>query len=352
MTSRVLLYGATGFTGQLLAERLRDDGHDLVLAGRDGAKLAPIAHRLGLPFRAFGLGPGQPIDEALEDIAVLLHAAGPFVETASPVMAACVRARTHYLDLAGEWPVFAEAMDRSLAAASAGVMMMPGVGFTLVATDCLLALAAARAPETVKLRLAVSRPSIMARGTVKSAARLIDGAALVRRAGCLHALPVGRLSHDFDFGDGPRSATAVSWPDVVTGQFTTGVADIEAYVEANSTERLSYQFYAKAVPWAEARAREAMSRAFSSAWPKAPRAKARRGAGFVVVAETIDRWRRSKRLLMRTLDGYTVSVLTAGEIVRRVLNGEWTPGFNTPGRLYGGNFILGLGCATLDPAAT
>lgn len=348
MSDRVLLYGATGYTGALLAETLQAEGLDLVLGGRNAAKLEPLARRLGLPFRAFALGDTGAVDDALEDIAVVLHAAGPFVDTAFPMMAACIRRGAHYLDLSGEWPAFAEAMDLSDAAAAAGIMLMPGVGFTLVATDCLLALAKARSPDAVRLRLAVSKPGVITRGTVRSSAGLAGPAALVRRGGALCASPAGRLTHDFDFGEGLKSATVVSWPDVVTGQFTTGVEDIEIYSEADWATRLAYRLYAEAAPWTDPRLQKAASQAYSLAWPEAPSAETRRKAGFVVVAEALDRWRRPTRLRLRTRDGYTVSLFTAREIVRRVLSGDWKPGFRTPGAQFGGDFILGLGCAALD----
>ena len=90
-----------------------------------------------------------------------------------------------------------------------------------------------------------------------------------------------------------------------------------------------------------------MSRAFGQAWPEGPSATDRARAGFVVVAEAIDPWRRSTTLRMETRDGYTVSVITAREIVNRVLRGDWKAGYRTPAGVYGGDFILGLGCAGL-----
>ena len=54
---------------------------------------------------------------------------------------------------------------------------------------------------------------------------------------------------------------------------------------------------------------------------------------------------------MRTQDGYTVSELAAAAAaVQRVLAGDWPPGFQTPARVFGADFILGLGCASLDAA--
>jgi len=333
MSGRVLLYGATGYSGRLLAERMAAAGVDLVLAGRDPAKLEPLAARLALPWRAV----------ALTD--------GPFLQTATPMIAACLRTRTHYLDLAGEWPVFVEAMDLSETAAAAGVMLMPGVGLTIAATDCLMALAVARAPETVKLRLGISWPQVISRGTIESACALMGPDALVRRAGALTPVPGGRMVQAFDFGEGLASATVFSWADVVTGEFTTGVGDIEVYSEIDWPQRLSYQTSSAAMAWTGAAPWRAMVQASAGAWPRRPSAAARGRAGFVMVAEALDAWRRPTRLRMRTIDGYTLSAMTGEAAVRRVLGGDWRPGFQTPGRMFGGEFILGLGCAALDPTA-
>jgi hypothetical protein len=71
-----------------------------------------------------------------------------------------------------------------------------------------------------------------------------------------------------------------------------------------------------------------------------------------MVAEAVDPWRRTRRVRMRTRDGYTTSVASACEAVRRVLSGAVRPGFETPARVFGARFILETGCAVLeDPAA-
>ena len=349
MTGRVLLYGATGFTGRMLAEALAAEGFDLVLGGRDETRLARVADRLDRPFRVFGLNGAEPLDRALCDVAVVLNAAGPFTDTAPAMMAACLRMGVHYLDLAGEWSVFAQARDLSGAATAAGVMLMPGVGFTLAASDCLMALAVDRAPDTVLLRVGLSRPLVMTRGTAIATGRLFEPWVLVRRDGVLCALPSGQEKHEFDFGFGMIEATAVSMPDVVAGQHTTGVRNMEFYCEAGWATRLAIKSAAAIAPWTDRRAWDMVAEVASLAWPSDPPPEALQRAGFVMVVETVDRWRRKTFTRMRTMDGYTVTARTAREIVGRVLNGAVAPGFQTPAGLYGGEFILGLGCAYLEP---
>jgi short subunit dehydrogenase-like uncharacterized protein len=350
MSRRALLYGATGYTGRLIAEHLAAKGIDLVLAGRDTERLRGLAQHLGLDWRAFDLSSAPVIEAALDDIDVVLHAAGPFKDTAAPMMRACLASGAHYLDLAGEWPVFVHAMTLDEAARKARVMMMPGVGLTIAVTDCLLALALRRQPDAVKLRLGVSWPEVITRGTMVTAANYIGPDVLTRRHGRLESIPAGTLTHAFDFGAGLREASAVSWADVVTGQHTTGVGDIEVYSELNWAQRLSYRTSSVAMAITGAGPWRAAGGTLAAMWPEGPSAETRSRAGFVMVAEAIDPWRRVTRVRMRTLDGYTASVITAGAAVERVLAGGASPGFQTPARVFGADFIFDLGCASLDAA--
>jgi len=227
-------------------------------------------------------------------------------------------------------------------------MLMPGVGFTLAASDCLMALAVDRAPDTVLLRVGLSRPLVMTRGTAIATGRLFEPWVLVRRDGALCALPSGRETHEFDFGFGLIEATAVSMPDIVAGQHTTGVGNIEFYCEAGWATRLAMRSGAMIAPWTDRRVWDLVTEVASLAWPSDPPPEALQSAGFVMVVETVDRWRRKTFTRMRTMDGYSVTSFTAREIVRRVLSGAAAPGFQTPAGLYGGELILGLGCAYLE----
>jgi len=356
MNERVLLYGATGYTGREVARKLskrREGGDqtriDLVLAGRDARGVRALAEELKLAWRVFPLTDPFQIEAALADVAVVLHAAGPFTATARPMMDACLRQRVHYLDLCGEWPVFLEAGARDAAATQAGIMLMPGVGLSIAASDCLLAHAVERWPDTVRLRLGVSRAEVITRGSIASAARLAGPEVFVRRDGALVGEPAGKLTHAFDFGDGLRETTAVSWADVVTGEFSTGVRDIEVYSELGWPARVGYRASGLAMglvgagPWRRA------GKALATVWPAGPSDETRREARFVMVVEALDAWRRPRRLRLRTKDGYTVSVLTAAEAVRRVLEGCFLPGFQTPSRVFGCNFVIDVGAAELEP---
>ena len=346
MSGRALLYGANGYSGHEIARALGDV--DLVLAGRHAGRVRAAAEPLGLDWRAFDLVDPEQLAKALADVDVVLHAAGPFAATMTPMLEACLLAGAHYLDLNGEWPGFAQAMAYDAAGRAAGVMVMPGVGLSIVATDCLLAMVKQRWPDTERVRLGISRVMVMTRGSFASAASLLSPEVLIRRNGELVATRPGRLTHAFDFGDGLRETSAMSWADVVTGEHTTGIRNIEAYTELDWRQRADYVASGLAMRVTGPEVWRTLGGAAAKAWPAGPSGEARRGAPYVMVAEALDAWRRVRRLRMRTLDGYSVSVLTSAEAVRKVLGGHFEPGFQTPGRVFGPEFILEVGGAVVE----
>src|SRR3712207_4413021 len=97
----ILLYGAYGYTGTLVARRAAALKIPLVLAGRREEPLAALAAELGTSHRAFALDEAA-VDAALAGVTVVLNCAGPFSRTAAPLVRACIDRRVHYLDITGE----------------------------------------------------------------------------------------------------------------------------------------------------------------------------------------------------------------------------------------------------------
>ena len=350
MSGRALLYGATGYTGRAIAQQLAHDSTgelDLLLAGRDAAKVRALAEPLGLPWRAFDLTAPGAVAAALADVQVVLHAAGPFAQTAQPMIDGCLATGTHYLDLGGEWPVFCAIMARDAEARDAGIALLPGVGLTVAATDCLLAKAVESWPDTVRLCLGISAAQVVSRGSVATMASLAEPGTVVRRGGRLVTVPAGSLTRMFDFGKGPSEAVATNWADVVTGGLTTGVPDIEVYSEMHWSQRAGYRAAGLVMGATGAAPFRALGGLLARAWPDAPDAGAREAARFTMVVEALDPWRRVRRMTMHTLDGYGASVLIACEALRRVLAGGVPDGFSTPARAFGSNFAVEAGAALL-----
>ena len=109
-----MIYGANGYTGELIAREAVSRDLRPVLAGRT-AKVEQLTANLGLEARVFDLGNAVATSRTVEGMGLVLNCAGPFSATAAAMMAACLAAHAHYLDITGEISVFEHARTRNAA---------------------------------------------------------------------------------------------------------------------------------------------------------------------------------------------------------------------------------------------
>lgn len=223
---RTLIYGAYGYTGELVAREAHERGLDIVIAGRDGDRVASLANELGVSGRAFAAGNTAG---ALADVDAVLNCAGPFAATAKPIVEACIETETNYLDITGELDVFEALAERDREAERAGCFLLPGVGLEVVPTDCLAVHLHDRLPGAETLRLGVEAPLRLSGGTLASLLEHVDSPGVVCRDGRLAEIAPGSLRREVDLGAGPRSGVAVPLPDVTTAYYSTGIENIEVY---------------------------------------------------------------------------------------------------------------------------
>ena len=121
-----MIYGANGYTGELIARETKRQGKTPILAGRSAAKIIALARQLKLQSTAFRLEAASEIVAALRGVRLVLNCAGPFSKTADPLMRACLAATAHYLDITGEIDVLEGAHRYDADAKAAGRGLMPG----------------------------------------------------------------------------------------------------------------------------------------------------------------------------------------------------------------------------------
>ena len=126
-----VVFGAYGHTGRFVVAELRRRGYRLVLSGRDQDKLRSFGARYpDAELRAASAGDARSLDRALAGAAVVINCAGPFIDTAAPLIEAALRNGVHYLDVAAEQRVAMAAFDRYAdRARDAGVVIMPSVAY-------------------------------------------------------------------------------------------------------------------------------------------------------------------------------------------------------------------------------
>src|SRR4051812_36424693 len=199
--TRLLLYGAYGYTGRLTAALAAAKKLNVVLAGRNKDALAGLGDRLSLPTRVVGLNDAKQLSEALEDIACVVHMAGPFAVTSAPMLNACLATQTNYIDITGEIEVFEGMWSREEEIRRAGITAVPGAGFDVVPTDCLAAYVARKLGRPASLAIALRGLQSVSQGTLRTAIRQLSKPVLCRRAGAIVALG-GRSPRWIDFGFG------------------------------------------------------------------------------------------------------------------------------------------------------
>ncbi len=229
MQGNWLIYGATGYTGRLLAETAKARGLTPILGGRNRDKLEAVAKPLGLESRVFGLDDTAAAAKALEDVDVVLHAAGPFIVTSAPMIEACLRSKTHYLDITGEIDVLENAYQQSARAREAGIVICSGVGFDVVPTDCLAAALKEALPDAQRLILAFDAEGGLSPGTAKTSLDGFINGGRVRENGRIIKVPLAHRQLRVDFGPRTRTAVTIPWGDVATAFHTTGIPDVETY---------------------------------------------------------------------------------------------------------------------------
>jgi short subunit dehydrogenase-like uncharacterized protein len=347
----VLIYGATGYTGKLIAEGAKAAGVDPLLAGRDPNKVKAVAERLGLPWTAFVLDDQAALDKALQAVKAVLHCAGPFSATSKPMVDACMRNGRHYMDITGEIDVFEACAARSAEARDRGVMLLPGVGFDVVPSDCLAAHMAKRLPGARRLSIAISGMGKASRGTAKTMVESLGTGTRVRRGGAIVALPKAPL-RDFDFGKGPALCVGVSWGDVSTAWRSTAIPDIDVFFEAAgpikrmATAGSLTQWFLRQ-GWVKRIIKGQVDR-----MPEGPSDGERAAGEHILVAEIADARGTILRSRLRTPEGYSLTRDTALAIARRICDGEIKPGFQTPSLAFGADFIVGFaGCKREDAEA-
>jgi len=350
--SELLIYGANGYTGRLLAERALEVGLRPVLAGRNGAEIHALAAELGLPAKVFDLGSPAVVREGIAGAAVVLHAAGPFSATSRPMVDACLSAGAHYVDVTGEIAVLEAVAARDAEAREHNVMLLPGAGFDVVPTDCMAAHVKRRLPGAVRLRLGVAGVGGgISRGTARTMLEGIGGGTLVRKGGRIVALRRTPRA-EIDFGRGPRPALGLSWGDVATAWHSTRIPDIEVYFALTPTlARVASIPHAVKRVLGSGPLRSLLGRAIRSR-PPGPSPERRARGRSIVVAEAWDGEGRSVRSRLETVEAYTLTAWTAVEIARRALAGQAAPGSHTPATAYGPDFVLSFEATARHDLAT
>ncbi len=334
-----MIYGANGYTGELIARQAQQQGLRPILAGRNETAIRKLAEELDLSARVFDVDDQNSVYMSIQDVDLVLNCAGPFEVTAQPMMEACIANFTHYLDITGEISVFERARKLHRPALVAGVVVCPGVGFDVIPTDCIAAQLKQRMPDATHLALGFDSESRMSRGTAKTGINQLYKGGAVRADGRITNVPLAYRSREIDFGGGTKLAMTIPWGDISTAFHTTGIENIEVYVPASKkvVKRLQRLNKVRCLLGLDS-VKNWLNKKVEKQ-PIGPDQQQLDHANTYVWGEVKNAAGAVETLQYKVMNGYKLTSLGAIDVAMTILRNQPSGGYHTPSQLCGADLI-------------
>ena len=340
-----LLYGANGYTGELIARYASQYGLTPILAGRSESALKTLSQKLNLPYKRIDLDDEAALTSALMEVKLVIHAAGPFQYTALQMIKACLKTGRHYLDINGDIAVFEMLKKFDEAAKQANIMIMPGVGFDVVPTDCIAVWLKKQLPDAHSLKLAfASSGGGLSHGTATTMAGKLGEGGAIRLDGKIARVPLGQHPMWVDFPvaiDKTKRIFTMSipWGDISTAHFSTGIPNIETFtgVPPKAFSLLKFQGlfnWILRTNWMRGYLKRKID-----AKPAGPSDEQRNKAIGYVWGQVSNAAGKTVSAGLTGPEGYTLTLHSSLIIAKKIIEGNWQPGYQTPGMVYGERLV-------------
>jgi short subunit dehydrogenase-like uncharacterized protein len=366
-----MIYGANGYTGELIAREAVERGLRPILAGRSKAKIEPLAKELGLEFRAFSIEslvedsngpspqyskvvaspeyrgggfksePARPEPGPLDGVKLVLHCAGPFSQTSAPMIKACLATPCHYLDITGEIAVLEHTLERTQTdqARANGVVLCSGVGFDVVPTDCVALKLKELLPDATHLSLGFDTDSTASPGTLKTAIESLANGVLRTRDCQIVKTPIAEAVREIDFGRGTVSAMAISWGDVASAFHTTRIPNIDTWIPVPGKRTGAFKVLNVLRPVLSTGLMQWGLKALVTKFVKGPTAAERAKSRTWVWGEATNAAGKKTTVRIEIGNVYDVTVDAALKVVTHMLEIGYDGGSYTPAMLLGSGAV-------------
>lgn len=339
--NKIIIYGAYGYTGSLIVEACKRKNLDVLLSGRNKAKLEKQSEESGYPYSAVSLDNLEGLEKLLAGAKVIIHCAGPFQHTANAIANVCLKTGVHYTDITGEISVFESLAKLDTQAKEKGIMIMPGTGFDVVPSDCLAVHLKNKLPTATHLQLAfASTGAGPSRGTTKTSIEGLGYGSAVRENGKIVSIPIHKRFQEIDFGVKKMMAACIPWGDVATAYRSTGIPNIEVYMGVSDSMlrnlKLSrYLNWLLKMRWVKNFLHKQVDKK-----PAGPSSERREKSQSLFWGKVWDDEGKQCTATLSTLNGYTLTAKTSVLIAEKILADDFKVGYQTPAMAYGENLIL------------
>lgn len=339
--SNIFLYGSYGYTGELICQLAQKKGLKPILSGRNAEKLKAQAEKYGFPYVVLDLADAAKLPELLQNVKVVLHCGGPFIHTAKIMVEACLQTHTHYLDITGEWQVFEMLAAMDAQAKAANVMLLPGVGYDVVPSDCLALFLKNLLPDATHLDIVLNNSNAkLSRGTKLTMAEGLGESSAMRQNGKIVPINTAALVKEFSIHGKKKSAMNIAWGDIATAWYSTQIPNIVTYLSAppstiKTAKRLNtfsfllrFAFVKKIIKSSIYNGKNDISeemrqKSVSQIWASVKNAKG-----------------ETKTAVLTAPDGYLLTAETAVIIAEKVLADNYKVGYQTPAKCYSSELIM------------
>lgn len=331
----VVVLGATGYTGRLIAREVASAHVPVVLAARDPDRLAAVAEETGLEeTRSVDVTDGSSLNALIRSGDAVVNTAGPFAELGEPVVRACIEAGAHYLDTAGEQPFMHAIRERYHAAAmEAGVAIVSGMAFEYALGDCAAAVAARGMGPLRSLDVVYAWAGAhSSRGTRRTILRMIGARAWERHGGELRPVVPGARHRRVTFASGRTLHTvAFGAGELLTTPRHLDVENARGWLVLDSPAAPLVPLVSPALPWVVPLLRPVLEPLVARA-PE-PTAAQRAASRFTVrlELEAMDGTRR--HVEVQGADPYGVTAVAVVYGARRAMEGNAPGGVLAPAQL-------------------
>jgi short subunit dehydrogenase-like uncharacterized protein len=340
MNYNILIYGANGYTGKLITKEAKARSVSVELAGRNKKEIQALSNESGFPYHIVELTETTKLEVLLKDFHTVIHCAGPFSETAIPMVEACIKSNTNYLDITGEIWVFEDIMKYHEQAKSTGIVLMPGAGFDVVPTDCLAGYLKEKLPSGNSLELAfVGSKTGMSRGTAVTMAKNISKGGFIRENGEIKNVPLAFEVKELKFAHKNQWCMTIPWGDLMTSYHQTKIPNIKVFSGAslkmiNKIKKYRKLKFLLGIGWIQKLVRNKIEKSVTG-----PNEEKLMSGKTYVLGTIKDEAGNSFSAELITPEAYFLTAKTALESALKLKN-NILKGYFTPSQAFGKDFIL------------
>ena len=336
-----LIYGASGYTGKLIVELSVKKGLKPVLAGRTESKIKPLAQKFGLEYLVFGLDNYDELLEKLSNFPLVLNCAGPFSQTAQKLVEICLETRTHYLDITGEIDVFERIKLYHREAQDKQIILLPGVGFDVVPTDCMAKYLKNKLPDSTHLELAfTSVGGSISHGTVTTMIENLGRKGYEREDKIIILKPTGYDGKWINFGGIKQFAMTIPWGDISTAYTTTGIPNIKTFAGASKSAYYLMKLQFLFNPIIRTKFVKNLLQKYVDDKITGPNEHHFQNGKSLIWGKVSNTKGETVEGRIETLEGYRLTAEASVLITQKVLELEGISGYKTPAGLFGHELIL------------